>query len=125
MTCLPICLPHVAAASYHNRFRCAVTVACERLSLISPRQQPRLEPFFGRSEFVLLDCERRVDTFRADCRTFTHSSAVPDTLVLREYIRALAGTLVARIQIIAFRQGKRGWSDKVWVEAKNRACRVT
>src|SRR5262249_17011439 len=72
-----------------------------------------------------LNCERRIDTFRTDCGTFAHNRAIPNAVVLREHVGALACTLVARIEIVTFRQGKRGWSDKLRVKAKNRACRIT
>src|SRR5262249_62321222 len=67
---------------------------------------------------------RGVDVLRAALRALADERAAPDPLVLGQDLHPLAAARVARIEVVALREGDRGRPDEVGVEPVDRACGV-
>src|SRR5262249_27995454 len=82
-----------------------------------PRQEKRLEPLQGRPQLIALNGPGRINMFRTNPGAFANKRATPDTLMIGENLKPLAGTLIARVEIIALGKGDGGRADELGIEA--------
>src|SRR5688572_29832493 len=84
----------------------------------------RLRPIHRRGELIALNRAGWVYMLGADFRALTHECASPDPLVLRENFESFRRPLVARVEIVALREGDGRGPDEVWIQSIDRARRI-